>query len=100
MRPVLFLLPPGLRLLPLVLLTACTQAAAPASSDVDIRSQQQAACTATVATHLNKSIVDITARWLSEADGIANVEAIDGDRRHLCNVDATGRVVSYSHPRE
>lgn len=100
MRPALLLLSPGLLLLPLALVTACTQAAAPASSGTDLRSQQQAACTATVATHLNKSILDITARWLSEADGIASVEAIDGNRRHLCNVDANGRVVSYSHPRE
>lgn len=100
MRPVLFLLPSVLLVVPLALMTACTQAAAPASAGADLRSQQQAACTATVATHLNKSILDITARWLSEADGIASVEAIDGNRRHLCNVDANGRVVSYSHPRE
>lgn len=92
---------PLLLMLPLILVPACSERAAQvALADTDLRSRQQAACTATIAAHINRSIVDISARWLSEADGIASIEAVDGTRRHLCNVDANGRVVSYSHPRE
>lgn len=93
MRIILFLF-----LLPLAfILGACEEAASPAASADERRSRQEAACTATIATHLNHSIIGITSRWLSETNGIASVEAIDGNRRHLCNVDMTGRVISYSH---
>lgn len=26
------------------------------------------------------------------------IEAVDGNRRHLCEVDASSRVLGYSHP--
>lgn len=63
------------------------------------RSAQEAACAATIAAHVNRPVAEITPRWLSEANGIATVETMDGDRRHLCTVDADSRVTGYSHPQ-
>lgn len=85
-----------LPLLPLAPLAACTAAEVPAA---DPRSLQEAACTAAIAAHIGRPPAEVTARWLSSADGVASVEALDGNRRHLCSVDASGRVLGYSHPR-
>ena len=104
---------PLLPLLALTLLAACAgtgPAAAP-----DIRAVQEAACTAAIAAHVGRPAAEVTSRWIgdatggsaaggraaggSAAGGGATVEAIDGNRRHLCQVDASGRVQGYSHPR-
>ena len=87
-----------MRLLPLTLLplAACMEAAPPASPP---HAAQEAACAAAVARHIGQPITAVQPRWLFEAGGIATVETLDGGRRHLCRVDAAGRVLGYSHPR-
>lgn len=86
MRSILLLLP----------LAAC--AAEPPGPAPDPRARQEAACTAAIAAHIRRPAAEVTSRWLSEAGGIATVEARDGDRLHLCRVDGAGRVTGYSHP--
>lgn len=90
MRPVLLLLP-------LAQLAACGEVA-PVATD-DLRARQEAACTAAIAAHVARPPAEVASRWLSEANGVAEIEARDGDRLHLCQVDASGRVLGYSHPR-
>lgn len=87
-----------MRLLPLTLLplAACMQAAPPASPPL---AAQEAACAAAIARHIGQPVAAVQPRWLSETGGIATVETLDNGRRHLCRVDATGRVLGYSHPR-
>lgn len=89
-----------MRTLPLFLalapLAACT--ATDAVVD-DRRATQEAACAAAIATHIARPVSEVTARRLSEAGGVAEVEAIDGDRLHICRVDGSGRVLGYTHPR-
>lgn len=84
-------------LLSLLLLAACVENAA--APEADLRMRQQAACANAIATHIRRPVADVTLRWLSETNGIATVETVDGKRRHLCTVDASGRVTGYSHPR-
>ena len=89
---------PLLPLFPLALLAACAEprvAAAP-----DSRAAQEAACTAAIAAHVGRPASEITSRRIGDAaNGGATVEAVDGNRRHLCEVDASARVLGYSHPR-
>lgn len=85
-----------LLLLPLAQLAACGEVA-PAATD--LRARQEAACTATIAAHVARPPAEVASRWLSETNGVAEIEARDGDRIHLCQVDGSGRVLSYSHPR-
>ncbi|MFH5776802.1 hypothetical protein ACHFJ0_21365 [Paracoccus sp. NGMCC 1.201697] len=80
-----------------VLLAACA-AAEKAPDGGDLHARQEATCTATIAAHVGRPQIEVTSHWLSETGGIAKVEAIDGSRRHLCDVDASGRVLGYSHP--
>ncbi|HHW35582.1 MAG TPA: hypothetical protein GXX24_15810 [Paracoccus solventivorans] len=81
----------------LALLAGCVeQTAAPAADD--LRARQEAACTATIAAHIRQPAAAVASRWLSETGGVAKVEAVDGNRRHLCDVDGRGRVLGYSHP--
>lgn len=93
MRPVLLLLP-------LVQLAACAAepAPVPAPTAPDLRARQEAACTATIAAHIRRPSAEVTSRWLSDAAGVATVEARDGNRLHLCQVDGSGRVLGYTHP--
>lgn len=79
------------------LLAACVPAGAP-DQPAASRAAQEAACTQVIAAHIRRPPEDVTSRWLSVTDGIADVEAIDGTRRHVCKVDATGRVIDYLHP--
>ncbi len=83
-------------LLALLPLAACMQTAAP---QTDPRPMQEAACAATVAAHIARPLAQVHPRWLSDTAGIAQVETLDGHRRHLCQVDTAGRVLGYSHPR-
>ena len=83
-------------LLALLPLSACMETAAP---QADPRPMQEAACAATIAAHIGRPVAQVQPRWLSETSGIALVETMDSHRRHLCRVDATGRVLDYSHPR-
>ena len=87
-----------MRLLPLTLLplAACMEAAPIATAP---HAAQEAACAATIAQHIGQPVSAVQPRWLSEAAGIATVETLDNARRHLCRVDAGGRVLGYSHPR-
>lgn len=87
MRPTLFLCA-------LALLAGC--AGAPPVDN--LRAQQEAACSATIAAHIGQPASAVESRWLSRTGGVARVEAIDTARQHLCNVDADGRVLGYSHP--
>lgn len=89
MRPILFL-----ALLPLA---ACETPTAPPPAP-DLHAHQEAACASAIAAHIGRPVAVVTTRWLSETGGTAQIEAIDGNRRHLCAVDAAGRVLSYSHP--
>lgn len=93
MRPLLIL--PALSLL-----AACADAptATTAMPDADLRTRQAEACTAAIAAHIRRPATEIETRWLSEAGGIAQVQTLDGSRRHLCTVDAAARVLGYSHP--
>lgn len=84
-----------LLVLSLAPLAACMQAE-PAPGDP--RARQEAACAAAIAAHVGRPAGEVTSRWMSEAGGVASVEARDGDRLHLCSVDASGRVLGYSHP--
>ncbi len=88
MRVVPILLTPAL-------LAACVDGA---PSEADLRVRQEAACTSVIAAHIGRPQAEVATRWLSEAQGIAQVEAVDGTRRHVCDVDATGRVLRYTHP--
>lgn len=78
-----------------ILLAACVTAT---EAPDDLRTRQMAACTATIAAHVNRPASVITTRWVSESAGLAQVETLDGTRRHLCIVDGAARVLSYSHP--
>jgi hypothetical protein len=82
-------------LFPLLLLSACAETAPPVP---DLQSRQEAACAAAIAAHVGRPESQISARWLSEQDGKAQIETLDGGRRHICEVDASGRVLGYSHP--
>lgn len=91
MRPTLFLCA-------LALLAGC--AGAPPVDN--LRAQQEAACSAAIAAHIGQPASAVESRWLSRTGGVARVEAIDTARQHrrqhLCDVDADGRVLGYSHP--
>ena len=92
MRPALLLSP--------LLLAACFAAApgaGPAPAPALVAAQEEA-CTAAIAAHVRRPQSEVAARWLSSAGGIATVETLDGGRRHLCMVDAGGRVLDYQHP--
>lgn len=80
----------------LALLAGCAGHTAPAADN--LRTRQEAACTAAIAAHIRQPATAVTSRWLSEAGGVASIEAVDGNRRHLCDVDGRGRVLGYSHP--
>ena len=78
---------------PLILL-AC----AGAGPDPVVIARQEAACRSVIADHIRRPEAEVAVRRLSEVGGIATIEAVDGNRRHTCAVDATGRVLSYDHP--
>ncbi|MBV0892471.1 hypothetical protein KTN05_11475 [Paracoccus sp. Z118] len=85
-----------LPLLPFALLVACAE---PEPTVPDLRARQEAACTAVIAEHIDRPAAEVRSRWVAESGGVASVEAVDGDRRHLCDVDGSGRVLRYAHPR-
>ena len=87
-----------MRFTPALVLLALAACAAEAPPD-DLRARQTAACTTAIAAHIGRPESEVRARWLSETGGIAQVETLDSHRRHLCQVDAGARVLSYSHPR-
>ena len=91
MRPILCLMTA------LPLLSACVpEQTAPNTP----RSTLETACAAAIAAHVNRPVAEVMPRWLSATNGIATVETLDGNRRHLCSLDASGRVIGYSHPRD
>lgn len=86
MRPLLLICPA---------LVACAD---PGPSGAELRRQQEEACAAVIAEHVRRPVTEITASWLSESGGIAEVRTLDGDRLHVCRVDGAGRVLGYIHP--
>ena len=97
--------------LPIVLalaLAACApDVRAPVKSAVD-RSDHGAAvavCAAAVAAHVGKPADAVAASWVGqggEGSGVVAVTdagAAGDERRHLCEVDANGRVRAIRHPR-
>lgn len=84
----------------LALLAGCTETAVTVTipSAPDLRARQETACTLAIAQHIRQPPAAVTSRWLSDQGGVARVEAVDGGRRHICDVDAGGRVLGYSHP--
>jgi hypothetical protein len=78
-----------------LLVASCANSAPPAD---DLRARQEAAYTTVIAAHIGRPPVDVASRWLSEAEGIAKVEARDGNRPHICDVDASSQVLGYIHP--
>jgi hypothetical protein len=86
---------PVIGLILLAPLAACTAAPAPAP---DLPARQEAACRSVIAAHVGRPESDVSTRWLSETGGIAEIEARDGDRLHICDVDAEARVLGYIHP--
>ena len=79
----------------LVPLAACVASEQPRA---DLRARQEAACAAVIAAHVGRPLGEVSSRWISEAGGVAQVEARDGNRLHICDVDTSGRVLGYSHP--
>lgn len=79
-------------------LAACVPTEGAVTSPDDLRLRQQAACSAQIAAHIRRPVAEVTSRWISETDGIATIEARDGNRPHLCRVDATGQVLGFVHP--
>ncbi len=79
-------------------LAACAGAPAPVGAD---RAAQADACHRAVAAHVGLPAEAVATVWREDgADGIAVFEARDGDRLHLCEVDAAGRVLRLAHPPE
>ncbi|SIT81017.1 hypothetical protein [Pontibaca methylaminivorans] len=91
---------PALGIVLLVPLLACS-GTEPAGDPADdgLRARQEAACTAAITEHIRQPPEAITSRRVSETGGRAQVEARDGDRLHICDVDAAGTVLDYRHPR-
>lgn len=79
----------------LVTLAAC---AGLDSAATDSRAREEAACTAVIAAHIGRPPAEVTSRWISEAGGVAKVEARDDDRIHICDISSTGQVLGYVHP--
>ena len=87
-----------MRILPPILLLALLSACAEAEPPAILHAQQEAACTAVIATHIRRPPNEIASRWLSETGGVSKVEAQDNGRRHICDVDSSAQVLGYSHP--
>jgi hypothetical protein len=79
----------------IVFLASC---AGPARQSTDLRTRQEAACTAVIAAHVRRLEAEVASHWRSEDGDIAKIEARDGDRVHICDVDASGQVLGYIHP--
>lgn len=59
------------------------------------------ACQAAVAAHVGKGVDAVAVDWVeTRPDGVEVFEAVDGSRRHTCDVDAAGRVLAIDHPPE
>lgn len=83
--------------LALAVSTGCTSATL--QSTAELRSNQEAICTATIMDHINhRPRGKVSARWASATNGRAVIEVRDGDRLHLCHIDAAGNVLGYEHP--
>jgi len=87
----------GARLVAVCLgLAACAEAAPPAASD---RAAQEVACDLATAAHIGLPPDAVATAWHETGPaGIAVFQALDGERLHLCTVDAAGRVLRLEHP--
>ncbi|MBP7241436.1 hypothetical protein [Amaricoccus sp.] len=57
------------------------------------------ACQAAVAAHVGKPVDAVAVDWLeTRDDAVETFEALDGTRRHTCDVDAAGQVLRIEHP--
>ncbi len=76
-------------------LAACAEAP-PAGPDA---AAQATACGRATAGHVGLPAAALVVGGRAErADGAAVIEVRDGDRLHLCTVDAAGRVLRLDHP--
>ncbi|WP_134681556.1 hypothetical protein [Paracoccus ravus] len=82
----------------MVLLGSLAACAAPEMPSGASRSMREASCAQVIAAHVARPVSQVSAKWLSEEGGIAQIETRDGARRHICEVDGSGRVLGYSHP--
>lgn len=87
----------ALLVLPIALI-ACAEPGPEPGADTALIAAQEAACRQAIAAHVRRPEAEVIPRWLMVADGIATVETIDGNRHHLCLVDAAGQVIDYQHP--
>jgi hypothetical protein len=88
----------GVAVAAFVFLASCT-ADAPEATPPSVDGAE--ACQAAVAAHVGKPADAVAVDWLrTKPDGIEVFEAVDGGRRHTCDVDAAGRVLRIDHPPE
>lgn len=65
----------------------------------DLRLRQERACAAATAEHIGRGMEAVTSTWRgSTEDGRATVDVRDGDRLHVCEIDASSRSLSLVHP--
>ncbi|MBP7003365.1 hypothetical protein [Amaricoccus sp.] len=84
----------------LLLLAACA-GPEPASEPAPPSVAGAEACQAAVAAHVGKPEDAVAVDWVeTRAGGVEVFAAVDGTRRHTCDVDAAGRVLRIDHPAE
>ncbi len=91
------------RLLPALLvagLAGCVTAPeTEAPETADLRIRQERACAEATAAHIGRGMEAVTPTWRGRAaDGTATVDVRDGDRLHVCEIDASARRLSLVHP--
>lgn len=70
---------------------------APGASDLQQR--QERACAAATADHLGRGLEAVSPSWRGpNAAGNAEVEVRDGERLHVCEIDASAQPIRLEHP--
>ncbi len=92
-----------LRLLPVLLVAGLAGCAArtgsEAQEDADLRTRQERACAEATAAHIGRGTEAVTTTWRgSTEEGGAMVDVRDGNRLHVCEIDASARSLSLIHP--
>ena len=75
--------------------------AGPSASDAaDLQERQERACAAATAEHIGREPESVTPTWRSTTGrDTAEVEVRDGDRLHVCEIDASARPLRLLHSR-
>lgn len=78
-------------------LAGCT--ATPKAQDVPVlRERQERACAAATADHIGRGLDAVSPTWKGVTEGGgAEVEVRDGDRLHVCEVDANAQPLRLLH---